>query len=73
MEELKKEFIEKGKELGLEIAEDSVAKLVELVFEMVPKFAAATENTYDDLAVSMLPLIKPKIMEFVDLIDKKEG
>ena len=66
---LKEELLELLKDKGLDIAEEALKDLVEGVFEILPVLVSKTENTYDDLLVPMLGLIKPKILEMIDKID----
>ena len=73
MDELKKELLEEAKKKGLDIAEDGLKNLAEFVFDMLPKIAEKSENSYDDILVPMLMMVKPKVMELIDQIDGQEG
>lgn len=68
-----KDLGDKLKDKGLEMAEDAAMVVVECVLEWVEESAKKSENTYDDLMLAVLPLMKPEIMKLVDKIDKKEG
>lgn len=72
-EELKEELKGEAKAVGLDLAEDSVEKVVEFIFAAFPKIAAATDNKVDDSIVPFLALAKPMIMDLVDKIDGKEN
>lgn len=69
MEELKKEILEEAKAKGLDLAEDSIKAVVEFALAALEKVALKSENKIDDLVVSLLPILKPKLMELIDLID----
>lgn len=71
-EEILKMVADEFKAKGLDIAEDLAVNAVEAVFDVIPKITAATENTLDDMAVPVLALIKPKIMELLDKIDGED-
>ena len=68
----KQELLKELKKAGLNIGEDAVKAVVESVFEALPKFFLATENKVDDLAVAILPIIKPHIIAALDSIDGED-
>lgn len=65
----KKALLKELKKAGLNIGEDAVKGVVEAVFDALPKFFLATENKIDDVAVAILPVIKPHVMAALDKID----
>lgn len=69
----KKVLAEELKKAGLDIAEDAAIDVVKAVFDALPKFFAATENKYDDMAIPMLPLISVQLIKLIDKIDGEEG
>ena len=56
-----------------ELGEDLAVAIVEDVFAWVAESALKSENKYDDLVVSFMPLLKEKALGLVDKIDGKEG
>lgn len=68
-----KDLAEKLKAEGLDVAEDVAMKVVECAFAWLEESAKLSENTYDDLLMAVLPLVKPEVMKAVDKIDGKEG
>jgi len=65
----KKVLLKELKKAGLNIGEDAVKGVVEAVFVALPNFFLATENKVDDLAIAILPIIKPHVMAALDKID----
>lgn len=61
------------KKAGLNIGEDAVKGVVEAVFNALPEFLLKTENKVDDLAIAILPIIKPHVLKVLDKIDGEEG
>jgi len=70
---MKEIVLKKLKERGKEVAEDAIMDTVEVLFEVIEEAVKKSENTYDDLALAVIPLIKPMILEQIDKIDGKEG
>ena len=71
--ELKEKLKQNAKDMGLNMAEDSVKKALEFFFMAMPEIAKETENVIDDAVVQFLPLAKPMLMELIDKIDGQEG
>jgi hypothetical protein len=69
MEEITKQEI---KEIALGLAERVSAEAVEDVFKIVELIIKDSENLFDDMLLPALPVIKAKVLEFVDKIDGKE-
>lgn len=69
----KKALLKELKKAGLNIGEDAVKGVVEAVFVALPKFFLLTENKIDDVAVAILPVIKPHVLAALDKIDGEEG
>lgn len=67
------ELKEKLKELGLDLAEDSVKDTVENCFGTLEKIIKVTENKYDDLLLPLLDMAKPFVLKEIDKIDGKVG
>jgi len=61
------------KEKGLDVAEDAAKLVVEAVFEFAEEAVKKTENKYDDVALAILPVVKPIVLDLVDKIDGEEG
>lgn len=70
--DVKKLIIEELKNAGLDIAEETAVLTVKTIFAVLPKIIMATENKFDDLALPVLMVIQPKIMELLDKIDGKD-
>jgi hypothetical protein len=70
-ESVKQMIVREFKEAGLEIAEESAIKLVEIAFEIAPKIVIKTENKFDDMLIPVFELVKPKILEALKKIDGK--
>ena len=67
-------YLEELKGLGLDKAEESAEKLVELVFKMAGDFVKSTSTPFDDVAFAALEAsLKSSLLEYVDKIDGKEG
>ena len=68
-------YVEKAKDLGLEVGEDALIKVVkELLFPMLSELAVATKTTVDDIAVPILGMLEPKLIEYIDKIyEEKES
>jgi len=73
MDEIKKMIMEKLKEQGLEIAEDTAISCAKVVLDLIPMIVLKTENKFDDMLVPILEVVKPKIFDLLDKIDGKEG
>lgn len=61
VEELKKE--------GLDLAEDAAVGALKAAVRVMPKFFLATENKYDDLLISLMPVLEPELLKLIDKID----
>ena len=61
------------KAVGLNIAEDAAVSAAKAVFKAMPKIAAITENTIDDLLAPLIMTLEPKALEMLDKIDGEEG
>lgn len=71
---MKSRIVELAKSKGLDIAEESVAKLVELLFEVVEIVVEETETELDDMIyASLKKMSKEKLLMLVDKIDGVEG
>lgn len=66
-------LVERLKGRGLDFAEDAAKIVLDEVFLFIEEEAKKSENTYDDLLLAILPLVKPLILEKIDEIDGKEG
>lgn len=64
-------LVAKLKERGLDVAEDLAKELVLMVMDWVAEEAVKSENKYDDLALALIPVLKPLVMEQLDKIDGK--
>ena len=67
------DLVEKLKAKGLPIAEDLAGEVVNAVFEWIEEEVVESENKYDDLALAILPAVKPFIFKYIDKIDGQEG
>jgi hypothetical protein len=68
-----KALVAKLKSHGLEVAEEGAEVVAKSVFEWLEESAKVSENKYDDLALAVLPLIKPIALKQIDKIDGVEG
>lgn len=68
-----KVLIVKLKGRGLDLAEESAKILIEEVLDFIHESAIASENKFDDLVSSLIPLVKPHILASVDKIDGEVG
>ena len=57
---------------GLEIAEETAKKVLDVVFRITEEEIKKSENKYDDLALAVLPLIKPMLFEMVEKINPND-
>lgn len=68
-----KVLIEELKAKGLDLSEDAAVHALDAVLAWIEKSAKLSENTYDDLLLAVLPLVKPELMKQIDKIDGQEG
>lgn len=61
------------KSAGLNVGEEAAKGVVEAVFDALPAFFLATENKVDDVAVVLIPVLKPYVMKALDKIDGEVG
>jgi len=64
-----KELIKKLKSQGLDIAEDAGKVLVEAVFDWAEESVKLTPNKIDDIALSVMPIIKKYLIKKIDELD----
>lgn len=58
---------------GLDIAEDAAKVVAVSVLDWVEQSVKLSENKYDDLIVTFLPMAKAEVLKLVDKIDGKIG
>jgi uncharacterized protein YjfI (DUF2170 family) len=58
---------------GLDLAEDAAKEVAVAVIDWVEASVQLSENKFDDLAMSILPLAKAELLKLVDKIDGQEG
>lgn len=68
-----KVFLEKLKEVGLDVAEDAAAKILVVTFDWVQESAKLSENKIDDIVASLLDPVKAYVLTQIDKIDGKVG
>jgi hypothetical protein len=73
VEEVLKEIVEEFKAEGLDVAEESVIRMVKVAFKAIPKVVEATETKLDDLLVlPLISLIEKPVFKALDKINKKQ-
>ena len=71
MEELKKEFMEEAKALGLDAAEETILKAWSLIIKFVPLYLAQKEGILKALAPIVLVVDEP-IKQMIDEINGRD-
>lgn len=64
---------EKLKARGLDLAEDAAKIAVDEALVWLQESAQKSENVYDDMLVSVIPVFRKEIDKHIDKIDGKEG
>lgn len=67
-DEAKKEL----KNEALTLAENEAKAAVEFVFKMIEIIIKDTENKFDDMLLPAMPMLKEKVMELADNINKED-
>lgn len=67
-EELKKVL----KEKGLDLSEEMLIFLMEKVFDFVEVLIKTTDNKFDDMALTFIPMLKAELIKLIDKIDKEK-
>lgn len=62
-------LLEKLKDEGLDIAEDSARLIVKAVLEFVEVEVVKSENKYDDMLLAVMPILKAQLFVLIDKID----
>jgi len=70
---MKKIIVEELKKQGLDLAEDAAEDALEGFFSGLEKIVTASDNKYDDMLVPVLGMVKPKILEMINKIDKSDN
>ena len=68
---LEAELVAKLKVKGIEVAEDMAIVLLGELLDYAEKKVVETENSFDDMILPLLPLIKRELMKLADKIDGK--
>lgn len=68
-----KVLVAKLKAKGLDIAEDVAAVALVEILDWVVESAKASNNSYDDLFIAVMPLLKAEMLKQIDKIDGKQG
>ena len=58
---------------GIEVAEESAKVLIRAVMNWLEKEVIASENKYDDLLLAVMPIMKQKLLELADDINKDDN
>lgn len=66
-------LLDKLKVRGLDLAEDAAIIVVNEVLDWAAESAVTSENKIDDVIGSLIPVLKPVIMEQIDKIDGEKG
>ena len=69
MESFKKEFVEKMKKEGLDVAEEAVSKIVSSAIDAGSMYLLGHKNDIMKLVGGILPMIKKPVLELVDKLD----
>lgn len=72
MSDAKKEILDILKSKGLDVAEDALAEVVEGLFEGVEAIIKKSSNTYDDMALVVLPKLKELALSALDKLDGED-
>ena len=68
-----KVLVEQLKSKGLDIAEDVAAMALVEVLDWVVESAKASNNSYDDLFIAVMPMLKAEMLKQIDKIDGEVG
>ena len=68
-----KALAERLKSKGLDIAEEAAKIVVEETLGWVSDSVTMSESKVDDLALAIIPAVKPYIMAQIDMIDGQVG
>jgi len=66
-------FLAEGKNEGLEAVEESTKLVCKALFRALSKSALASENTYVKMAVPILAMIEPPVMDLIDQINPADN
>jgi len=66
-------LIERLKDKGLDVAEDSAKVVVVETLAWLSGEVKKTGNPFDDLLIPVLPIVEREVLKLVDKIDKKIG
>ena len=69
---VKQVIVEELKKQGLDVGEEMAVAAVKGAISALKKVVEMTENKYDDMALPVLAVIEPKIMEALDKIDGED-
>ena len=61
------------KALGLDVAEDTAVKALDVVLKFIADSAAKSSTPYDDIVATIIPMFKAEILKQIDKIDGAEG
>ena len=68
-----KALVEKLKDKGLDIAEDVAKVALVEILDWVSESATLSNNSYDDLFIAVMPMLKAEMLKQIDKIDGEEG
>ena len=68
-----KVLLERLKEAGVEVAEESAKVIVETTFDWTSESAILSENKYDDFLVPFLPKAKAHVLEMAEGINPEDN
>lgn len=68
-----KVLVEQLKGKGLEVAEDVAVMALNEILDWVVESAKLSNNSYDDLFIAVIPLLRAEMLKQADKIDGKVG
>lgn len=68
-----KVLLEKLKSRGVHVGEDVAKEIVEDLFSFLEESARASSKPFDGLLILVMSILKPKLMEKLDMIDGEIG
>lgn len=70
--EAKAELKKVLKEKGLDLSEETLVFVMEKMFDFVEVLIKNTENKFDDMALTFIPMLKVELVKLIDKIDKEK-
>lgn len=68
-----KDLVARLKDKGMDVAEDVAKVALVEVLEWFKESAQLSNNSYDDLLIAVMPMLKAEMLKQIDKIDGEEG